>query len=239
MENTIYTNLTRLDGLKSELQVIANNIANVSTPGFKKEGIIFSEHVASLENSNTSLSMALAELQRSDLTQGPLTQTGAPLDLAIDGDGYFLVEFGDEQALTRAGNFKQNMNGELITATGYRVLDAGGAPVFVPPDAEHIKVSSDGTLSADGRLITNIGLFMPAEGETPKRVANTLFTVQETPEPVVDPVVLQGFQEDSNVDAVLEVARMIEVHRAYERGSNLNQSEDERIRTVLRTLGAE
>lgn len=239
MDNTIYANLTRLDGLKSELQAIANNIANVSTPGFKKEGVIFSEHVAALETSNSSLSMARAQLQRSDFTQGSLTQTGAPLDFAIDGEGFFLIEFGEGEALSRAGNFKRNANGELVTASGYRLLDAGGAPVLMPPDAQQINISADGTLSADGRLIANIGLFLPAEGDTPRRVADTLFTLQEPPQPVEAPVILQGFQEDSNVDAVLEVARMIEVHRAYERGANLNQTEDERIRTVLRTLGAQ
>lgn len=239
MDNTIYTNLTRLEGLKSELQVIANNVANVSTPGFKKEGIIFSEHVASLENSNTSLSMAMAEGQRSDFTQGALTQTGAPLDFAVDGEGFFLIEYGDDQALSRAGNFKRNMNGEVVTASGYRLLDAGGAPVFMPPDAQQIKLSSDGTLSADDRPIAAIGLFVPEEGDAPQRVADTLFTLENAPVPVENPVILQGFQEDSNVDAVLEVARMIEVHRAYERGTSLNQSEDERIRTVIRTLGAE
>lgn len=126
-----------------------------------------------------------------------------------------------------------------MTASGYRLLDAGGAPVLMPPDAQQINISADGTLSADGRLIANIGLFLPAEGDTPRRVADTLFTLQEPPQPVEAPVILQGFQEDSNVDAVLEVARMIEVHRAYERGANLNQTEDERIRTVLRTLGAQ
>lgn len=118
MENTIYTNLTRLEGLKLELQAIANNIANVSTTGFKKEGVMFSEFVVALENSDTSLSMATAELQRSDLTQGAISQTGAPLDFAIDGDGFFLIEFGDGQALTRAGNFKRNANGEMVTAGG-------------------------------------------------------------------------------------------------------------------------
>lgn len=239
MENTIYTNLARLEGLKSELQAIANNIANVSTTGFKKEGVMFSEHVAALENSNTSLSMATAELQRSDFTQGSITQTGAPLDFAIDGDGFFLIEFEDAQALTRAGNFKRNSNGEVVTAAGYRLLDGGGAPIFVPPDAQQIKLSADGALSVDGRLITNVGVYTPAEGDTPRRVGNTMFTIEEEPEPVENPAILQGFQEDSNVDAVLEVARMIEVHRAYERGTNLNQTEDDRIRNVLRTLGAQ
>lgn len=239
MENAIYANLTRMEGLKSELQSIANNIANISTVGYKREGVIFSEHVKSLENSDTSLSMAVAELQRSDFSQGPLTQTNGPLDFAIDGEGFFLVEFGDEQALTRAGNFKRNAAGEVVTGAGYRLMDAGGAAVFIPPDAQQIKLSRDGALSVDGRLVTNIGVFLPAEDDSPKRVGSTLLMLNETPQPVENPLIMQGFQEDSNVDAILEVARMIEVHRAYERGAKLNDQEDQRIRTVLRTLGSQ
>ena len=238
MDNAIYVNLTRMDGLRSELQVIANNIANLSTPGYKQEGLIFSEYIEGLETANTSLSMATAEVQRTDFSQGPLTQTNGPLDFAIDGEGFFLVEYNGGQALSRAGNFKQNAAGELVAATGHRLLDQGGSPIFVPPDAQQVKLSTDGVLSADGQFITNIGVFLPAPGDEPKRVGNTMFSIASPPVAAETVTLMQGFQEDSNVDAVLELARLIEVHRAYEEGSNLNKSEDERIRSVVRTLGA-
>ncbi|WP_172330256.1 flagellar hook-basal body complex protein [Mangrovicoccus sp. HB161399] len=238
MDNAIYTNLTRLDGLKAELQVIANNIANISTAGFKREGVIFSEFIVATEDRDHSLSMADAEIRRTDFSQGPLTQTGSEFDFAIDGEGYFPVEYNGGQAMTRAGNFAQNSNGELVTENGHRVLDAGGAAIAIPPDARTLTLSRDGTLSADGQFISTITPVVPAPGDVPTRVGGTMFTTQQPTVPVENPVILQGFKEDSNVEAVLELARMIEVHRAYEQGANLNKSEDERIRNVLRTLGA-
>lgn len=238
MDNAIYTNLTRLDGLKAELQVIANNIANISTTGFKREGLIFEEFIVSTEDIDHSLSMATADIRRTDFSQGPLTQTSSEFDFAIDGPGYFMVEYDGGQALTRAGNFGQNANGELVTENGHRVLDSGGAAIAIPPDARSIMLSRDGTLSADGRFISTITPMQPAPGDVPKRIGGTMFVTEQPALPVEGAVILQGFKEDSNVEAVLELARMIEVHRAYEQGSNLNKSEDERIRNVLRTLGA-
>ncbi|MBE3640223.1 flagellar hook-basal body complex protein [Mangrovicoccus algicola] len=238
MDNAIYANLSRMEGLKAELQVIANNLANISTPGFKREGMIFSEFLVPLEEQDVSLSMAHGEVRRTDFSQGPIRQTGNPFDFAIDGPGFFLVEHEGGQALTRAGNFAQNANGELVTMGGKRVLDAGGAPVQIPPGAGAIRLSADGTLSADGQFLSAILPVVPAQGEEPERVAEMLFTVESAPVPAENSRVLQGFKEDSNVEAVLEIARMIEVHRAYEQGASLNKSEDERIRNVLRTLGA-
>lgn len=237
MDNAIYANLTRMEGLKSEMQAIANNIANISTAGYKKEGVIFSEWVQALEDANSSLSMARAEIRRVDYSQGPLTQTNEPLNFAIDGDGFFLVDFDGAQALTRAGNFERNANGELVTSAGYRVMDSGGSAITIPADAKQIKLSRDGALSVDNQLVTQIGLFLPAEGDEQQRVGSSLIELTEAPVPVENPTILQGFKEDSNVEAILEVARMIEVHRAYEQGAKLNESEDQRIRAVVKTLG--
>jgi len=231
MDNAFYVNLVRMKGLRSEMRVIANNIANTATNGFKKEGLVFSEYISALEEAGSSLSMATPRIKHSNFSQGALSHTGAPLDFAIEGDGFFLIEFGDEQALTRAGSFQQNDAGD-----GHRLLDAGGAPVFLPPDARSVKLSSDGALSADGVFLTEIGLYQPAEGDELQRQGQTLFQAENAPEPVEVPMIRQGFQEDSNVQAILEVARMLEVQRAYERGAKLNQDEHERIRTVLRTL---
>jgi len=236
MDNAIYANLTRMKGLETEMQAIANNIANVSTGGFKREGVIFSEWIAPTEARDYSLSMANAEIRRVDLSQGALTQTNAPLDFAIEGPGFFQVENAGGRALTRAGNFQTNANGELVMPTGNRVLDAGGAPILIPQGATQITLGPDGSLSADGQLVTIMGLVEPAEGDAPVRQGDNLFTVANPTVPVEAPRILQGFQEDSNVDAILEVARMIEVQRSYERAADIGKTEDERIRTVLRTL---
>ncbi|MBF9035249.1 flagellar hook-basal body complex protein [Rhodobacterales bacterium HKCCE2091] len=238
MDNSFYTTLTRQTGLLGEMQSVANNIANISTTGFRGEGAVFAEHVATLGHGQDSLSMAAAVGRRMDMSQGGLTRTGSAYDLAIEGDGFFLVETPDGERLTRAGHFTPDANGELVTPDGYRLLDAGGAPVFVPPDARSVSVASDGTLSADGNPLTVIGLWQPNEADDLQHRTGVLFEAPGGVQPVLEYTVMQGFLEESNVNPVTEIARMIEVQRAYELGQSFLESEDERVRGFLRTVGA-
>ncbi len=237
MDNAGYTSLTRQSGLLREMQLVANNIANISTTGFRKEGLIFAEFVTATADDGPSLSMANANVRSTSRLQGSLTQTDNPFDLSIEGEGYFLIETPDGNQLTRAGNFTPNAQGELVTADGYRLLDNGAAPVFVPPDAASVSVSADGTMSADGRPLAQIGVFRAVNSNDLIRRNGVLFQASSGVEPVDDGVILQGFLEGSNVNPILEVSRMIEVQHAYELGQKMLDQEDERIRNVLRTLG--
>ncbi len=237
MENAGYTSLTRQSGLMREMQMIAHNIANSSTQGYRSENLVFSEHVRRLEGGDApSLSMAKGDTRFSSNLQGAIEATGGQFDFAIEGEGYFLVETPDGEALTRAGNFTPSAEGELVTPDGLRVLDAGGAPIFVPPDAR-IAVASDGTISADDRPVAQMGLWRPGDPADLQRREGVLFDLTAPPEPVENGVILQGHLEGSNVDAVSQIARMIEVQRAYEMGQSLLEKEDGRIRNVLTTLG--
>lgn len=237
MDNAGYTTLTRQSGLMREMRLVANNIANVATGGFRKEGLVFSEYVERLGQDTPSLSMVAARGRFTDDRQGVLSQTGNSFDFGIEGEGFFLIETPDGQALTRAGAFTPSAEGELVTSGGLRLLDAGGAPIFIPPDARSVALSADGTLSADGQPLTQIGLYRPADPQDVTRRDGVLFNLSSAPEPVEDGRILQGFIEGANVDPVLEVARMIEVQRAYELGQSFLEHEDERIRGVLSTLG--
>lgn len=237
MDNAGYVALTRQSGLLREMRSVAHNIANMSTTGYRREGLVFSEHVQRTGRGEDSLSMASADVRAFGRLQGELTRTGGTFDLAVQGEGYFLVETGEGQALTRAGAFTPNAAGDLVTADGLRVLDAGGAPIFVPPDAADISVAQDGTLSADGRPVAQIGLWRPDSPQDIARREGVLLALSAPPRPVEQPVILQGHLEGSNVDPVAEVTRMIEVQRAYELGQNFLQREDERARTAIRTLG--
>jgi flagellar basal-body rod protein FlgF len=237
MDSTGYTAITRMSGLKREMTAIANNIANASTTGFRKEGLVFSEHIARLEQNEESLSMAEGNVRHTNTSQGPLSPTGGTFDFAIEGDGFFLIETAEGEALTRNGAFTPNEAGELTTHDGYRLLDNGGAPVFVPPDAKNVSVASDGTLSADGLPIAQIGLFTPTDPNSFDRTNGVRFTTDEGIEPIEGAVILQGFVENSNVNAVTEITRMIEVQHAYEMSQSFVEKEDERIRSVLSTLG--
>lgn len=237
MDSAGYTVLTRQSGLKREMATVANNIANISTGGFRREGLIFSEHVKILDRGEPFLSMASANVRMTNERQGSLTQTNGTYDFAIEGEGYFLLETGQGQVLTRAGSFTPNAEGELVASDGARLLDAGGAPIFVPPDARAVALAADGTLTVDGRPVTEVGLFQPADPTDLTHREGTRFAVEGELLPVEQPVILQGFVEGSNVDPVSEIARMIEVQHAYQMGQKFLDREDERIRSVLQTLG--
>jgi flagellar basal-body rod protein FlgF len=235
MDAAGYATLNRQSGLMREMGVVANNIANASTTGFRREGVVFSEFVAALDE-DPSLSMAHASGRHVDLSQSTISQTGGQFDFAIQGEGFFLIETPQGQRLTRAGSFTPSAEGELVTPDGYRLLDAGGAPIFVPPDAKGVALAADGTLSANGQPIAQVGLWQPADPLSLRHQAGTMFAAADL-EPTEGAVVLQGMLEDSNVEPVSEIARMIEVQRAYELGQKFLDSEDERVRGVIQALG--
>lgn len=238
MDNAGYTTLTRQTGLMAEMQAVANNIANASTTGYKREGVIFSEFVKALDSGDPSLSMALGNVRDSRLDQAPLTQTGATYDLAVQGEGFFLVEGPQGPMLTRAGSFTPSPEGELVTLDGYRLLDAGGAPVFVPADASSIAIGTDGTMAADGQPLTQIGLWAANDPNDMAHRDGVRFEVPGGAQPLIEGgTILQGFLENSNVDPIGEIARMIEIQRAYEQGQSFLEREDERIRSVIQANG--
>lgn len=235
MDAAAYTTLTRQSGLMRQMQVVANNIANLSTTGFRREGVVFEEYVARLPD-GPSLSMANGDGRVIDLSQAGVSATGGTYDFAIQGEGFFKVETPAGERLTRSGSFTPSPDGELMTADGYRLLDQGGAPVFVPPDARNVALAEDGSLSADGAPVARIGLWQPSDPMSLQHQAGTLFSADAT-EPVEGAILLQGYLEDSNVQPVQEVANMIQVQRAYELGQSFLDQEDKRMRGVIDTLG--
>ncbi|MCU0800324.1 MAG: flagellar hook-basal body complex protein [Rhodobacteraceae bacterium] len=236
MDSIGYTTLTRQSGLMREMDVVAHNLANISTTGFRREGVIFSEYVAALQD-DPSLSMSLGNTRRVDLSQAGLSQTGGSYDLGIQGEGFFQVQTADGPRLTRAGAFTPNADGTLVTAEGHALLDAGGTAVVAPPDARSIAISQDGTLSADGVALAQIGLWQPADPLDLVHVAGTMFRADGGVVPAEGGQIMQGMLEDSNVEPVTEIARMIAVQRAYELGQSLLDREDARVRAVIQTLG--
>lgn len=236
MDASGHTTLTRQSGLLREMQAIANNIANSSTTGFRREGVIFSEYVRRLEGA-PSLSMAHASARNVDLSQAEISETGGSFDFAIEGDGFFLIETPSGNRLTRAGSFSPSAEGELVNPDGYRLLDQGGAPVFVPPDAGPVALAADGTLSAAGRPLAQLGLWGPQDPTDLIHEGGTLFRTARGEIPVETGRFLQGQLEGSNVNALSEISRMIDVQRAYELGQSFLDREDDRLKTVIQTLG--
>lgn len=235
MENSGYTTLTRQSGLMREMRLVANNIANAATSGFRQEGIVFSEYVKSVDGAS-SLSMGQADARQTSFEQGTLTQTGGQFDFAIEGDGFFLIETPLGERLTRAGAFSPNADGDLVTPDGFRVLDAGGAPVFIPPGAADVSVSSDGTISTNGDPVGQMGLVQPVNPQGMVREDGVMFRADDGYEPAERGRILQMFVENSNVNPILQLTRMIEVQRAYELGASFLEAEDERVRQAMKTI---
>lgn len=232
-----YVALTRQAGLAKELHSVANNIANLSTTGYRREGVLFAEVVEALPVEGGAVAMTATRARFTDELQGALVETGGRLDFAIEGEGYFTVLTPQGERLTRAGAFMRDGEGQFVTADGYPLLDEGGGAMLVPLDAETIGLAADGTLSADGEPVARVGLVRVEDPTRLFREAGVLFRADGGTEPVEDGRVVQGFLEQSNVNPVAEMARMIEVQRAYEYGQKLMDQEDERIRLVVRVLG--
>ena len=237
MDNPLYVTLARLTALERQMDVVANNIANASTIGFKREGTLFAEAVEILPAEGDSLSMSSDPATFTDVSPGVMTETGDPLNAAILGDGMLAIDHAGETVYTRDGRFALSQEGELVLlATGDRVLHAGGAPIQVPPDARQIAIAKDGTVSADGTTLGQLGLYR-LDAARLERVGSGLFRAAEPPAGVDQPRFAQGFLEQSNVNPVTELVRMIEIQRAYERGQAILQSEDDRINQVTDVIG--
>jgi len=235
MDASGYVTLSRQSGLLGQMDAIANNIANVSTTGFRREGMVFSEYVAGAGDA-PSLSIGFGNTRVVDLQQGTLTATGGRFDLAIQGEGFFLVDTPQGQRLSRAGAFQPDATGTLVNPDGYPLLDAGGSAIVVPQGARTVAVAQDGTLSADGQPVARIGLWQPDDPLTLRHAAGTLFAANGV-QPAEGGRVMQGYLEDSNVQPLSEIATMIAVQRAYELGQSFLDREDDRARAVISTLG--
>lgn len=235
MTDAITPSLSRQSGLMKELVVLAGNVANAGTEGYRREASVFTEYVDA-KLAPGGVSMGALRGHYADRAQGSLVRTGADFDLAIEGRGMFAVQRGDEVLLTRAGRFQLDAEGTLVTPSGHPVLDEGGGVIEVPPETARVAISPDGTVSLDGLASARIGIFAAQPG-TMDRAGDTLWRPKTGYAYVDDAAVRQGFVERSNVDPVLEIARLTEVQRAFEAGQNLLDSEHRRLERMIRVLG--
>ena len=241
METPSYVALSRQTALVRQMDVVANNLANVATPGFKSEMEIFT--TVPIRSQSFGAPQKLAYVQdfatARDYTAGPMNPTGNDLDMAIQGDGFFVVQTTNGPRYTRFGHFQLNAAGQLVTKQGFPVL-SGGAPVTIDPDDGPVQVAGDGTISADrtqqgnaqvvyGKLdvvdFQDRGQLKPEEG--------VLFTTNAPPIQVAQPAVVQRMLEQSNVQPVKELTTMIWVQRNYESIQRFLDGEDDRMKRAV------
>jgi flagellar basal-body rod protein FlgF len=228
MSDGIYSALSGAIAQERTLGVVANNVANTNTTGYKGDKTIFAEVMNKVKSAlpvAPSLRYGTVAQLSMDKEAGSLRQTGRPLDVALQGDGYFTLDTANGERYTRAGAFMLDRDGVLRTPGGLAVLQDTGSPsrptdkIIVPPTARELSISPDGSLSADGQVIGKLRL-VRFEGTDPVlREGLTLFAAQNGATPLpIDPTtsVEQGFLESANVNAVTGMNELITVHRSFE-----------------------
>lgn len=217
MDNGIYIALSRQLALFRDMAATTNNIANTNTTGFQAEKIIFSELLKKDNNLGDRNTMAFANDVSSYryVQDGARKVTGNPLDVALEGAGYFMVETPNGIRYTRAGNFTMDAEGTLVTQEGYPVLDAARQHIEFPPDATDIQIGQAGNIAVNG---AEFGLLGVAKFENPQlltQTANGLYTSEIEPEVALEDEIKmsQGTLESANVQPVVELTHMINVSR--------------------------
>jgi flagellar basal-body rod protein FlgF len=238
MQDGLYVALSSQMALEKRLNTIADNVANMSTVGFRATGIKFEDVVSGVGDNAIDFTSTGNTFLPS--AAGPLRETGNPFDFAIQGEAWFGIETPAGTVMTRDGRFTMQNNGQLVTLEGHPVLDAGGAPIQLDPSDGAPQAGRDGVLRQNGRLVGAIGLFNFEPGVNFVRYGNSGIIPQTQPDPVVDRIdvgVAQGFVEDSNVNPVREMSRLIMVQRAFENAAALTRSSDDTYRDAIKTLG--
>lgn len=236
MENSLTIALARQSVLSRQMDVIATNLANLGTAGFKAENMIFTELLQqTAEGEVLSLVHDVSFVR--DLSAGPMVGTQNPLDLAIHGQGYFVVSTPDGERYTRHGVFQLDNLGQIVTTEGNPVLNSGGAPITVPPETSNITITRDGTISADAQEIGKIKLVSFENPQALSKAGSGLYeAVGQTPTTDPDSEVLQGMIESSNVKGVVEMTRMIDTVRSYQAAAKLADTEHQRILNAIDAL---
>ena len=240
MENTSYIALSRQNALWRQLDVIANNMANANTPGYKGEQMMFREFLVESRSSNKAIGSKLSYVQDTgvlrDTREGPLTKTDNPLDIAIHGDGYFQIETEAGMRYTRNGHFRLDEGGMLVNSQGFALMDAGNNPIIFAPNESRISIASDGTVSTENGTVATMKVVRFANEQDMRKAGDNLFDTTQTPETVQRPSIVQGMMEESNVQPVVEITRMTELLRQYQSVQNMIEKEHERQLKAIETF---
>ena len=213
MDSSIYIALSRQVAQFEDMTMTSNNIANLNTPGFNAQKLTFSQYL--VDNGQTGKKDAYANTPNSfrDTTTGSISATGNPLDLAISGPGYFSVETPLGKRYTKAGNFQLNATGIIVNSSGYPVLGADGGQITIPPTTKKIEINGAGQVLADGRGVGQIGVSEFTNQQAMTRLGNSLYDAQEAPQPALTSRVAQGALEQSNVNGVTELVKVMGISR--------------------------
>jgi flagellar basal-body rod protein FlgF len=250
MENASLVGLSRQIALQRELDVVANNVANLNTTGFKADNVVFHEHLMPVARANAfrgidrQVSFVQDRATWLDLSQGPLQQTGNPLDVSVSGSAFLTVQTPRGERYTRNGALQINSQGQLVTSEGLQVIGQSGPIVFQPNDRD-ISIGLDGTVSVrEGTNTTDSqrGKLRLVRFDQPQRLQKDGTSTYMAPAGMAaqdagaDVRVNQGVIEKSNVNSVMEMTRMVEVTRTYTQIASMLQNQSDRRRSAIEKL---
>ena len=237
MDNAGSIALSRMIVQQNVLDTRASNIANMSTPGFKAGSVVFSDFLVNESGDTTpggqTEQMVQDRATWRDFSQGPLTRTGNSLDFALTGTGFFVIDTPRGERYSRAGRFTLSSSSQIVDMEGNTVQGIDGRPLIIPPGDSQINVATDGTISTDSGQLGKIRVVNFDSQESMQAEGNCLFTTTQTPQNAAKPGVMQGAFEGSNVQAVVELTRMMTEMREFDFASQFVDGESQRSQSAI------
>jgi flagellar basal-body rod protein FlgF len=241
MQNPTSVALSRLVAQQRAMDVTATNLANANTPGFKTSRTLFADFLSRHSGvdpvpGGRTLSYTQDRATYREQAEGAVSHTANPLDLAIEGPGFFTVQSKNGPMLTRAGRFDLQANGTIADADGNALLDNQGKPMKVAAADTALTVAGDGSLSSENGQLGKIGIVQPADVNRMQAQGDRLLSASTATTAVPQPKVTQGALEDSNVQPVAETTRMMNDLREFQFVTQFVQGESERQQSVIDKL---
>ena len=244
VENTFLVGLSQQMAANRSMEVIANNLANLSTPAFKRESVQFEQYLVPVQATDAegggtvNVSFVLDKGLARDTSEGRFESTGSLLDLAISGQGYFVVTTPTGDRYTRNGHFRFDDQGNVVTEQGFQVQSDAG-PITLQTQDGDLRVASDGSLSTNTQLLGKLKVVTFPDERQLQKVGSSLYDAGgQTPQAAATPRIRQGVIERSNVEPIIEISRMIEIMRAYQASADLTKSGEDLLKQAIEKIGS-
>ena len=242
MDNSLLVSLSQQMAAYQSMDVIANNIANVSTPGYRREEQTFRQYIEQLpptegDTGTQTLSFVQDAGVVRDMSEGPMRATGATYDLALHGKGFFVVQTPNGERYTRNGHFSLDPSGQIVDDAGDALQGDGGA-VTINTDDGDIHIGADGTLSGKNGQLAKLRVAAFADETSLTKDGGSLYSAAGQPTEATGAEIRQGMLEESNVKPVVEISRMVEVMRSYQAVATMTQSQQDLMRQAIDKLGS-
>lgn len=238
MPSSVYVSLSAQVALERRLNTIANNVANMNTPGFRAEEVRFETFMA--REGGESVAFSSPGETYTSRRSGPISPTGNPLDIAVQGDAWLAISTPAGTVNTRDGRLQMSESGELRSSAGYPVLDPGGSPIVLNPAGGQITIADDGAITQGGAQVGSIGLFLIPEKAQLRRYENSGVIPSEPAQPVEDKTangVRQGFIEGANVNPILEISKLVMLSRTFDSAASAIKESEQTQQEAIRSLG--